>query len=288
MSSKKRPASQQSITPDKRSRVFSNSSKLHSTVKKRYSSSVTYLDTQDPDVGIIENKFKGSFEVTGQDIERVKCFFENIQSGLIGVLDELYGTYGRENIYILGCVAWFSNEAVISQMAKCAGCIIVINDEDLSGPSRKGTVNRLATLPKIKVPFKDLFRFSPNDIMKTFNNTEDLLGHDTLPIDLETGTNGFGRYGPIVTIGSRPVDPGTTSSAFQQGPIQHSKYLIICVWYGKGCEFVPIAVWTGSINLTEKARTNQENGVYMESLKIAAGYYEDFVNSFQASLPPRV
>jgi hypothetical protein len=270
--------------------------KLESSVKQRYSSHVTYLDTNHAKVGIVENQFKDAYQGTGADISSYGIFFENIHGHLLKTMDSFYEKYGKEHVYLLGCVAWLSDNQIIAKMKECAGCIIIINDEKYSTKARSTTLQNLLQLPRITTHFRELFQFSPNKIMQTYDNKEDTI------ISLEPSERGnLGKFGPILTLGSRPLTSPETSmrenssssmtehsSLFQGGPILHSKYLIFCVWYGKDHEFVPAAVWTGSINLTTKSRQNQENALLLRSIPVAKAFYEDFVNSFQAALPVRM
>lgn len=55
----------------------------------------------------------------------------------------------------------------------------------------------------------------------------------------------------------------------------HSKYIIFLI------EGKPQAVWTGSYNFTYSATLNQENGVFIDDVKVAAAYAknaEELVN----------
>lgn len=256
--------------------------KMECTVKDRYSKNVAYIDTGHPDVGIIENPFKGVYRGTGEDVKEWGTFFEDIDKCICQTLDTFYKTYGKENVYLLGCIAWISDAALIKKIGECAGCILIANDEYYGCRSRESAIRNLAFLPKIKVPFKEIFAFAPNKILKTFDNTVDLE-----PKTTEEYMGNLGLYGPLLTLGTRPINP-ENPSLFQNGRRQHSKYIIICVWFGQDHEFVPVAVMSGSYNYTEQAKLNQENVIYMSSIPFAKSYYEDFVNSFQAAKPVRI
>lgn len=259
-------------------------SKTECSIKKRYSSDVKFIDTQHPVIGVVENQFEGSITGNGKDIAEYGIYSENIGGHLLGLIQQHYDKYGSKNVFLLGSIAWFSDAAIINKMKQSGGCIMILNDENFKSKTKRRAFGELQSLPRIPTFFSEIFKLSPNLIMSTYDNSEDLL----LP-------NGeLGKYGPILTLGTRPLnensesdDEKPTNSSFQNGNILHTKYLIICVWFGQDHDFIPITVWTGSFNFTAKANRNHENAIMLSSLRIAKFYYEDFVNSFQAALPPR-
>ena len=92
-------------------------------------------------------------------------------------------------------------------------------------------------------------------------------------------------YASVRAVGSRPNNQTEESpkQVFQSGPILHSKYLIISYWKGPGHRFKSIGAFTGSMNLTEKARQNQENVVWIESEAVGDCFFSDYVRSFLVS-----
>lgn len=66
-------------------------------------------------------------------------------------------------------------------------------------------------------------------------------------------------------------------------PRMHDKFLVFCkeepecasdVLYGSAIK--PFAVWTGSFNFTRNATQSFENAVYIEDVKIARAYFDEF------------
>jgi hypothetical protein len=290
--------------------------KLQVTLHTRIGYGTEQIDTGLKN-GIIENPFSDTDIIDGYS--RIRPFFGNIHNHVIDLLAEIYHKHGEKNVYILGCVAWLTDPALIGALAQCAGVQLIVNDEDFGHFGGGKLRNLYDALPVISVPFSLLFAKSNSPLMRCAdpkppeprrrNNTS--LGSYFSPINLFGTTPNSPRhdtslhYAAIRCIGSRstkaedhsdePIE-GEEGGAktkgqsrfFQSGPIMHCKYIIPCVWHGSGSKFQPLGVLTGSMNFTQKSRQNQENLLWVESEVLGNSYLKnDYTRSFLASEPIR-
>jgi hypothetical protein len=272
------------------------------TLRERIPSTVEMIDTGH---GLVENQFKEINTIQGSQISHVISIFENISIHIMEILDQYYETFGAKNIYLLGCIAWLSDKDILATMAKAAGVLILVNDEDFSKWGQKRSLAKLYDeLPRIKEPFSVIFKHSVNVQLKTIpsgdgktnfcgairvvgtrpvNTTLTLLDED----DDEDDASADGMDVPTTPAPTTPNKRRPKSSVFQKGPILHSKYLIPCYWEGINTQFTPLGVFTGSYNYTMNARQNQENVVWIASEDEGNIYLNDFVRSFAVSRPIR-
>ncbi len=285
--------------------------KTHVSVSERVDPDVTEFDTGDPMKGIVKNPFKDKVVIPRGKIDGdPEVYLGNIHNHIVDLLERIYQTYGRENVYILGCIAWLSDRVIVTAMAQAAGVQILVNDEDFkSWGGGKMVENLYDALPRINVPFKTIFAKCANPILACLDIEEPEPPQKSsnyfnpFTKRVSTSVNLAQYYAAIRVVGTRsistltpetdqidnedtPIEETSYKSSFQSGPILHSKYIIPCVWQpGKG--FRTLGIVTGSCNYTQKSRRNQENVVWIPSEEMGNAYLHDFVRSFQVSLPLR-
>ena len=235
---------------------------------------------------MVRNNF--SDKVTARDVEYVTpCFssysvdrngktYSTLTENLASVIER----FGKGKT-VLGCVAWLSNARILEALTKCRRVLLIVNREHYDSWGA-GTFKKYASLPRFDQPLWVA------------------LGHlnDTFAT-LETDRNSVkSRYSCVRAFGN-------PSSGGKSEGLEHCKYLVFfeteCYHYFKTSEngnvtavpdpenFVyketPVAVWTGSMNMTKASETHHENAVFIKSKTTAQAYFEDFTNTFMASTP---
>lgn len=227
------------------------------------------------------------------------------ESNLVKGLVKMINTYGR-NRTVVGCVAWLSNQEILTALQGCARVLLIVNREDYSKWGNGSMLDYYKRLPQFDIP-----------LSVAFSHLDSPLGA------LETNrVKGKSKYSSVRAFGSSGFSPGRKGGS--GGGLEHCKYLIFfeqkCFKKRKGqiperwtldgkimnpleegevvdyeeregysydyqFKELPCAVWTGSMNMTKASETNHENAVFIKSSKVAMGYFHDFSNTFMVSTP---
>jgi hypothetical protein len=151
----------------------------------------------------------------------------------------------RGSEVVVGCVAWVTNPEFLEALGSRVSAVVVQKENWWKKADARGLglARRYAALgngiPVSALP--DAGRLAPRE-----------------------------RLAAISCVGYRAA----------HGPLMHHKFLVRCVVEraADGSEnLVPIAVWTGSRNLTSLANDSFENAVEIHDPTIAAAYLEEFV-----------
>lgn len=288
--------------------------KLQVTLNSRIDYATDQIDTGFRN-GIVQNPFSDYEMIKGY--AEVGMMYGNIHDHVIDLLAETYTKYGRENVYILGCIAWLTDPALIGALAQCAGVQFIVNDEDFRiFGGGKLVPNLYNALPIINIPYNLIFAKCDSPLLRCCNPTptpKSKTFHYFLPTNLFKSTQSKIEedapcYAAVRSIGSRSIvtqstthdgqidepredgdkQPKSPSRIFQAGPIMHAKYIIPCVWSGPGAKFKPLGVLLGSMNFTQKARKNQEIMAWIGSEAAGSSCLKnDYTRSFLASEPIR-
>ena len=150
---------------------------------------------------------------------------------------------------LVGCVAWLTSPRMIAALAARPVALVVTKEWWLR------STNRTALSARRRALYATL--------------TGGLAAED-FPVPLD----GFG--GTIDAIRAMGHNPRARSAAH---PLMHSKFLVRLV-SGR-----PVAVWTGSFNLSKSAESNIENAVEIHDPAIAAAYLAEFARVEALSEP---
>jgi hypothetical protein len=254
---------------------------------------------------LIKNPFKKKVTIRGDDIKELTIFFDDIHHQIsLFLQEEIYKIYGQNNIYIFGCIAWFSDKEIISTLSMAAGVQLILNDEKFSAYGGGKVHETFGSLPRIQVKYNVMFKNCEVDLLaklkpKQTREIIDLTGHPYFQPNNtrlksisknRTFRTENGHYASIRVIGTRPIEEEnkpeeqeTGKSYFQQGEILHSKYFVPCYWKGPGTILKPLGVISGSANATQKSRLNQENMMWVKSEKSGVAYLTDYIRTFLAS-----
>lgn len=154
---------------------------------------------------------------------------------------------------IFGCVAWLTSEPILTALSKCGHVQIVVQKEDFLRPdNNQGKHN----------PWKNKLNTLYSKIHFGLERFQMKYGVGELSICSDPTVEG------IRCVGNHNKDK---NPAF---PRAHHKFLVFCELedykdQGTGQEYEwsnykPIAVWTGSYNITDNATRSFENVIYLE------------------------
>lgn len=151
---------------------------------------------------------------------------------------------------IVGCVAWITSGKILDALATKQVCLAVQKENWW-----KKTDNRGASLAR---RYASLTGALPASAFPAPLGTKTFRGKE-VPND--------SPMAPIQCVGYG------SSSQFQ--PLMHHKFLVRCTLDADGT-LVPLAVWTGSANLSENSNASLENAVVIADPIIAAAYLAEF------------
>lgn len=183
---------------------------------------------------------------------------------------------------VVGCVAWLTNEDILTALQHPQQVSIIVNKEDFLRPDSGGTWHE----QKIRV----LYRLLP-----------DIDRYDHFSV-VPYNTSGDSTTEAVRCVGVR-------KPRGEVPPRMHHKFLVFCDWeisiwntydaelaedeyampwrgfygspadeydYQGGRRAVPRAVWTGSFNFSENGRRSLENAVIIRDPDIAAQFYAEW------------
>lgn len=192
---------------------------------------------------------------------KIEVYFDDIEEELIRKIDE--------SDVVCGCVAWLTNEAILTSLAE-KEVSIVVQKEDFLKPDSHHKDNWKT---KLRMQYDKLQ--SPAD-------------RYTMPGTLHFSQCNDPTLQPIRCCGNHNRNK---KIAF---PRCHHKFVI----FGKYNEqydfaaqeipydtqlFYPYAVWTGSFNFSKNAGDSLENAVVIKDLDIVNSYYQEYLHVLSLS-----
>jgi len=155
---------------------------------------------------------------------------------------------------VVGCVAWLTNEEILTALQSREHVSLLVNKEDFLRPDSAGSY-REANLRRLYASLPGTNRYIHNNA-------------------------GFYNVCSDPTVeGVRCV--GVSGRRSDVPPRMHHKFLVFCNKVDRlgpldEVRVFPRAVWTGSFNFTENGRRSLENAVLIRDAGIASAYYAEW------------
>lgn len=236
----------------------------------------------------LSNKKKYSIQCSANKVHEQKCYFQNMNFNLMRKenthdiitsgsiypyfdrLEEHLIAYIEKSSYVIGCVAWLTNNNIINALEDKKGIKIIINKEEyISSKMESGQKFYYKCLRGKYNDLPDLFQTNcsccQNQMMKC-PKFIDLLGQI---FDHENTNNNLCKNGAILTCG-----------IVNNLSKMHHKFLIFF-----DDTMCPMGVWTGSYNLSKTSNFSLENALYITDPKIITEYIKEFIAIFSYSEP---
>lgn len=181
----------------------------------------------------------------------IQPYFEKIEEHLI--------EYINKSTYVIGCVAWLTNNNIIEALENIKGVKIIINKEEyLNSNMEIGQKFFYKCLRGKYNSIPDMFNIDCLCCKKNMfncNNFKTIFGNQ-LGIN-----NDNDRSGAILTCG--------IVNNFSK---MHHKFLI---FFDDKIE--PFGVWTGSYNLSKTSNFSLENALYITDKEVIMEYIKEFL-----------
>lgn len=168
---------------------------------------------------------------------------------------------------VLGCVAWLTNEKILKALATRELVQIIVQKEDFLRPDSDNWTSQ-----KLNKLYNDLPKGLA--IPTHFGNKTNTI------LDGVYKYHGDGEFlDAIRWAGEFNVDQKT---AF---PRMHNKFLVFCdsleeLYSEEEDDLIPtlkpLAVWTGSFNMTYNSTNSLENGLFLRDKNIVLAYYRQW------------
>ncbi len=182
---------------------------------------------------VIDSDIEANFSMDCADVhfDSVEVVFKNIENKLLNLIEEF------QHGIIFGCVAWLTSKPILNALAKCRNVQIIVQKEDFLRPDLK-VLNE---------------NFWKKDLCNQYDQLHfSLSRHKCLSPIRSLSVCDDPKVDPIRCIGNYNREG---KAAF---PRAHHKFLVFCRKSSvRG--YVPVALWTGSFNLTYNATHSFEN-----------------------------
>ena len=181
-------------------------------------------------------------------------YFENLEKHLISHIESAS--------YIIGCIAWLTNENVITALSQKRGIKIIVNKEEFLNPEMEISQ-----------------RFFYQILHNKYNNLPNIFESECLCCQKKMTLcpkfkNIFGEISPSDNNCSAILTCGIVNSL----PKMHHKFLIFL-----DDQLNMTGVWTGSYNLSRTSNFSLENALYIVKQDVIAEYLKEFIVIFQHS-----
>lgn len=184
-------------------------------------------------------------DISGQNGTEV--YFQNLETKLIERI--------REYPVVVGCMAWLTNDAILTELANRDAVSVIIQKEDFLRPDSGNWSTK-----HLRLAYSKLRGFDDYQAMAGYN-------YCSAP-DREA---------------VRCV--GICAERSKTPPRMHHKFLVFCNYephpdlegYGNGA-YSPQAVWTGSFNATHNGTRSLENAVLLRDPEVARGFYNEWLH----------
>lgn len=187
-----------------------------------------------------------------ESLPGVEVIFRNHERRLIELLEQYPA--------VVGNVAWLTSLPVLDAMAKMKWVSIVVQKEDLWRPDGLGNQSW-------KTELRAHYSAVPSNLIRD---------HFGVPVRFMSSFRDPRVY-PIRCV-------GITGERY--APRAHNKFLVFCDVEGEyNQKLTPLAVWTGSYNLTATAKRSFENAVLLTNEEAASVYFREYSQILALSEP---
>lgn len=179
---------------------------------------------------------------TSVSFDKFEVVLRNQERRLLALIDEY------KDGAIFGCVAWLTSVPILRALAKCNNVQIIVQKEDFLRPDlNNGASKRRNNNQMLRVLYNDLrCQYDRLQMRSPIRELSVLSGDPSVD-----AVRCLGNY---------------NSSKIPAFPRMHHKFLVFCridKSIGQGANYLPVAVWTGSFNLTYNATMSFENNICM-------------------------
>lgn len=203
------------------------------------------------------------FSTIGNNAE-IEVYFKNIEKTIISKI--------KKYKYVIGCIAWLTNENILKELSKKTNVLIVVQEEDFLRPDTNFDGNKLKWKNKIKKLYKKLEKGLIDSMFWGVNYAQ-----------MDTIESGVIRFGLI------------NEKKIPAFPRMHNKF-ILCyndLEYNEKYELnvdeeqyvFDGEVLSGSYNYTENSNNSLENILCIKDSKIINAYFKQFVEILTMSMP---
>jgi HKD family nuclease len=190
------------------------------------------IDTDGSGDGTLKDN---SVSSTEPQFDRVEAIFKNLEPRLVDIIKQF------ENGAIFGCIAWLTSTPILKALSKCNNVQIIVQKEDFLRPDLdqnksnkwKSDLRKLYSDLKCKTE-RHQFREPMGNLSVCADPTVDAV-------------RCVGNHNSVKNSAS---------------PRAHHKFLVFCNLDSDG-KYFPVALWTGSFNLTKNATYSFENVLYL-------------------------
>lgn len=195
---------------------------------------------------------------------RVTALFGNLEASLCDFI--------RRADFVIGCVAWLTNQSVLRALAApLNGVQLVVQKEDWLRPD-----HAMHRGESWKRGLRKLY-----DDLECRIDRHDMTGLLGMPL---LSTNWFTDDQAVRCAGNHN---SARNPAF---PRMHHKFFVFCDVglddeFHMPCSITPRAVWTGSFNPTANGTRSRENAVLIESNSLASAYAREWFQVYAISEP---
>jgi hypothetical protein len=198
---------------------------------------------------------------------RIEVVFENIEERLLDMID------GCD--IVVGCVAWFTNFKILKAMKRCEFVNVVVQKEDYL---RNDTTHPDKDWAKrLRSAYLDLrgkgYSMNVPDVSIDHPHYNSVVQRCCVAMDGQW-TQGESS---VRCIGYETKDKNRT-------PKMHHKFLVFCK-SDPDVDMIPVAVWTGSFNISDNATRSRENALIIQSYAIAHAYLAEWAQLWALSEP---
>lgn len=178
-----------------------------------------------------------SIELQNPHFDTVEVVFKDQESRLLTKIKEF------EKGAIFGCVAWLTSAPILKALAKCQNVQVIVQKEDFLRPD---------------IEVKNIDKWK-SELLRLYQDVKcDAVRHQFRAPMRDLSVCGDPTVDGIRCVGNHNAEK---SSAF---PRAHHKFLVFCnvVETDDDFEYTPVALWTGSFNMTKNASQSFENVLY--------------------------
>jgi hypothetical protein len=192
-----------------------------------------------------------STKTSSPHFDTVEVMFRDQESRLVDIIKTF------ENGAIFGCIAWLTSTPILKALGKCKNVQIIVQKEDFLRPD---------------IDTKNIDKWK-SDLWKLYSNLKcDIERHQFREPMGHLSVCGDPTVDGIRCVGNHNFEK---KPAF---PRAHHKFLVFCSINETEdtTSYTPVALWTGSFNLTKNATNSFENVLYFTD---ASGNNE-IINAF--------
>lgn len=179
---------------------------------------------------------------------QIRPYFDNLEKHLV--------KYIKQASYVIGCVAWLTNNPIIEALEGLHGVKIIVNKEIfLNQRMKKSQYFHYGYIRGCYNSMNDLLEcecLCCNKSIKSCNNFLQVIGTRLHQLFIKGG---------ILTCGT-----------LNDKSRMHHKFLIFF-----DDKFKPQGVWTGSYNLTKNSNNSLENAIYITDHRVIQEYIKEFL-----------